>query len=110
MRGNSSKKYHAENPESLTGLPEKTERGLLDFDDLLLCTAEKIRNGDVKEGWEKRFRYLLVDEFQDINPAQLELVRLWAEAGRISADEPVRPSCLVWDRNGPARGTAAAGH
>ena len=61
---------------------EKTERGLLDFDDLLLCTAEKIRNGDVKEGWEKRFRYLLVDEFQDINPAQLELVRLWAEAGQ----------------------------
>ncbi len=30
----------------------------------------------------KKFRYLLVDEFQDINPAQLKLVKLWSRAGR----------------------------
>ena len=60
----------------------KQELHLLDFDDLLLRTAERIENGQVNDGWEKKFRYLLVDEFQDINPAQLRLVKLWSSAGR----------------------------
>ena len=60
----------------------KKEQHLLDFDDLLLRTAERIENGRVNDGWEKKFRYLLVDEFQDINPAQLKLVKLWSCAGR----------------------------
>lgn len=61
---------------------KKRKAGLLDFDDLLLRTAERIRTGQVPDGWEKRFRYLLTDEFQDINPVQLELIRLWSGAGR----------------------------
>ncbi len=61
---------------------KKKELHLFDFDDLLLRTAERIENGLVHDGWEKRFRYLLVDEFQDINPAQLKLVKLWSRAGR----------------------------
>ena len=60
----------------------KKERHLLDFDDLLLRTAERIENGRVNDGWEKKFRYLMVDEFQDINPSQLKLVKLWSCAGR----------------------------
>ena len=60
----------------------KNELRLLDFDDLLLRTAERIESGQVTDGWEKSFRYLLVDEFQDINPAQLKLVKLWSQAGR----------------------------
>ena len=60
----------------------KKEQHLLDFDDLLLRTAERIENGRVNDGWKKKFRYLLVDEFQDINPAQLKLVKLWSCAGR----------------------------
>lgn len=60
----------------------KKEIHLLDFDDLLLRTAERIENGQVNDGWEKKFRYLLVDEFQDINPAQFKLVKLWSRAGR----------------------------
>ena len=60
----------------------KQELHLLDFDDFLLRTAERIENGQVNDGWEKKFRYLLVDEFQDINPAQLRLVKLWSSAGR----------------------------
>lgn len=60
----------------------KKEQHLLDFDDLLLRTAGRIENGRVNDGWEKKFRYLLVDEFQDINPAQLKLVKLWSCAGR----------------------------
>lgn len=58
------------------------EQHLLDFDDLLLRTAERIESGQVNDGWERRFRYLLVDEFQDINPAQLKLVQLWSQTGR----------------------------
>lgn len=61
---------------------KKKEQHLLDFDDLLLRTAERIENGRVNDGWKKKFRYLLVDEFQDINPAQLKLVKLWSCAGR----------------------------
>ena len=60
---------------------KKEQRGLWDFDDLLLKTIEKIQEGQVKEGWERRFRYLLVDEFQDINPVQRQLIRLWCSYG-----------------------------
>ena len=60
----------------------KQELGMLDFDDLLLRTVERIREGCVREGWEKSFRYLLVDEFQDISPVQYQLVRLWSQGGR----------------------------
>ena len=61
---------------------EKSRRHLLDFDDLLVRTVERLREGCAAEGWQKRYRYLLVDEFQDINPIQLELVRLWAASGQ----------------------------
>lgn len=60
----------------------KQELHLLDFDDLLLRVTERIERGQVNDGWERRFRYLLVDEFQDINPAQLKLVQLWSQTGR----------------------------
>ena len=61
---------------------KKDLRKLWDFDDLLLRTAERIEDGSLSEGWERQFRYLLVDEFQDINPAQFRLVKLWSRAGR----------------------------
>ncbi len=61
---------------------KKRLRSLLDFDDLLLRTAEMIESGRAAAGWEKPFRYLLVDEFQDINPIQFRLVKLWSHAGQ----------------------------
>lgn len=51
-------------------------RGLLDFDDLLL------EGLNLEDGQEKRFSYLLVDEFQDISPLQYELIRKWNKNGR----------------------------
>lgn len=60
----------------------KREQKLYDFDDLLLYTAEQFEQGDVPERWKKRFRYLMVDEFQDINPAQQRLIRIWSRLGR----------------------------
>ena len=60
----------------------KAEKKLYDFDDLLLCTAELIESGNVQPGWEKSFRYLLVDEFQDINPIQRRLIKIWHSFGQ----------------------------
>lgn len=60
----------------------KKKKKLYDFDDLLLCTAELIESGHVRSGWEKSFRYLLVDEFQDINPIQHHLIQIWHSSGR----------------------------
>jgi len=55
--------------------------GALDFDDLLLRTVALLAdNAAVREAWRRRFRYLLVDEYQDTNRAQYELVRLLAGA------------------------------
>ena len=60
----------------------KKEKNLYDFDDLLLCAAERSEQGRIPEKWQKRFRYLLVDEFQDINPVQQRLIRIWSSRGR----------------------------
>ncbi len=49
----------------------------LDFDDLLAVTAELFRNvPEVLEFYQRRFRYVMVDEFQDTNIAQYEIVKL----------------------------------
>ena len=54
-----------------------------DFDDLLLLAVRLFReHPDVLERWRKRFRHVLVDEFQDTNAAQWELVRLLSEEHR----------------------------
>ncbi len=48
----------------------------VDFDDLLLL-AEKIlqKHPEVREAWQSRYEYLMVDEFQDTNRLQMELIR-----------------------------------
>ena len=53
----------------------------IDFDDLLLRAVDLLRDyTEVRAAWNKRFQYLMVDEFQDTNQAQEELVRLLAGA------------------------------
>ena len=55
----------------------------LDFDDLLLCTIRLFEeNPDVLEKWRERFRYILVDEYQDTNLAQYHIVNLLAKIHR----------------------------
>ena len=51
----------------------------LDFDDLLLLTVEVLRRfPEAAERWQKAFRYVLVDEYQDTNHAQYVLLKLLA--------------------------------
>jgi DNA helicase-2/ATP-dependent DNA helicase PcrA len=48
-----------------------------DFDDLVCAAVRLLRDRpDVRERWQSRYRYLLVDEYQDTNHAQLELLLL----------------------------------
>jgi DNA helicase-2/ATP-dependent DNA helicase PcrA len=50
----------------------------VDFDDLLLLTVRLLETRpDLRDVYHSRFRYLLVDEYQDTNRAQYELIRLF---------------------------------
>ncbi|XXF79856.1 UvrD-helicase domain-containing protein [Myxococcaceae bacterium GXIMD 01537] len=58
-------------------------QGSVDFDDLLLLPSRLLsEHPDLKEKYTRRFRYLLVDEFQDTNHAQLNLLKLLAGEAR----------------------------
>ena len=51
----------------------------LDFDDLLFKTVELFKlDKEVLASYQERFRYIMVDEYQDTNTAQFELIRLLA--------------------------------
>jgi DNA helicase-2/ATP-dependent DNA helicase PcrA len=55
----------------------------MDFDDLLFLTVEVLeRFPEARERWQKAFRYVLVDEYQDTNHAQYRLLQLLAEKHR----------------------------
>lgn len=53
----------------------------MDFDDLIMKTVELFKNDqEVLGSYQKRFKYIMVDEYQDTNTAQFELIRLLADA------------------------------
>lgn len=52
---------------------------LIDFDDMLVYCYELLRERpDILGAWQRKYRYILVDEFQDINQLQYDIVRLLA--------------------------------
>jgi DNA helicase-2/ATP-dependent DNA helicase PcrA len=54
----------------------------LDFDDLLLLPVQLLRQNDQVRGyWHRRFRHLLVDEYQDTNRTQYDLLKLLVTDG-----------------------------
>jgi DNA helicase-2/ATP-dependent DNA helicase PcrA len=58
---------------------ELRKNNALDFDDLLLEAVRLLKvAGDVRERYQRRYRYLLVDEYQDTNRPQYELMKLLA--------------------------------
>ena len=55
----------------------------LDFDDLIVKTVELFKScPEILDSYQERFRYIMVDEYQDTNTAQFELVRLLAQKNR----------------------------
>ncbi len=55
----------------------------VDFDDLLMLTVQVLESfPEARERWQKAFRYILVDEYQDTNHAQYRLLQLLAEKHR----------------------------
>lgn len=55
------------------------QNNALDFDDLLLLTVELFKlDKEVLTNYQERFRYIMVDEYQDTNTVQFELIRLLA--------------------------------
>ena len=53
------------------------ENRFIDFDDMILaCRHILTRHAQVREYWQKQFRAILVDEFQDVNTEQYEVLRL----------------------------------
>lgn len=54
-------------------------RGKLDFDDMVLkCHSLLTDRPAIRKAWQDKFRYILVDEFQDINPVQYAVLRILA--------------------------------
>jgi len=59
----------------------------LDFDDLLLLPVQLLRqNEQIRSYWHRRFRHVLVDEYQDTNRTQYELIKLLVADGRDPQD------------------------
>lgn len=49
---------------------------------MLVYTYELLKERkDIREGWQRRFPYILIDEFQDINQIQYDIVRMLAAPG-----------------------------
>ncbi len=60
---------------------ELGKNNAMDFDDLLLEAARLLKSSaEVRERYQRRYRYLLVDEYQDTNRPQYELMKLLAGA------------------------------
>ncbi|HDY8228689.1 TPA: DNA helicase Rep [Vibrio vulnificus] len=70
----------------------------LDFDDLILLPVLLLRGQDeVRQYWQNRIRYLLVDEYQDTNTSQYELVKLLVgERGRLTVVGDDDQSIYSW--------------
>ena len=62
------------------GYEERLQKArLLDFDDMLvMCWELFCQRKDILKAWQEKFRYILIDEFQDINKVQYQIVQMMA--------------------------------
>ena len=78
---------------------EKQRRGGLGFQDLLDCAATMLRENKIARGYfQKRFDAVLIDEFQDTDPLQVEIAFFLCEDGahaRTAADVRLAPGKLM---------------
>ncbi len=69
----------------------------LDFDDLICKTVELFQNNtDILEYYQRRFKYIMVDEYQDTNTAQFKLISIMAST-RNEQNEIEHNLCVVGD-------------
>ena len=72
------------------------KQGLLDFDDMLAMCYELFKERkDILQAWQRKYKYILIDEFQDINQIQYDIVRMLAKpviesAGKLIANNKTR--------------------
>lgn len=53
------------------------EFGMIDFDDMIIrCKKILEESESIRKTWQERFKFILIDEYQDINPVQYSVVRL----------------------------------
>lgn len=72
----------------------KRAAALLDFDDLLYTAKDLLaKNEDVRKALAKRFRHVLVDEFQDTDPLQIDI--LWRLCGEVPNDGNAKPLARI---------------
>jgi DNA helicase-2/ATP-dependent DNA helicase PcrA len=70
---------------------ELAKANALDFDDLLLETVRLLKSSsEVRERYNRRYKYLLIDEYQDTNRPQYELMKLFGKHGNV---------CVVGDED-----------
>ena len=56
---------------------------LIDFDDMIVqCRELLMQREDYRRAWQNKYKYILIDEFQDINKAQFDVVRILADRYR----------------------------
>lgn len=56
---------------------------LIDFDDMIVqCRELLMQREDYRRAWQNKYKYILIDEFQDINKAQFDVVRILADEYR----------------------------
>jgi DNA helicase-2/ATP-dependent DNA helicase PcrA len=73
----------------------KSQRGLLDYDDLLLYWDQALELASSGDAIAGRFEHVLVDEYQDTNPIQSSLLRkLWGRMRKAHAS-PSRPHSIM---------------
>ena len=81
VMGDYSKKKYAEVYKEYQA--ELKKNNALDFDDILVKTVELFKScPEVLTQYQNRFKYIMVDEYQDTNTAQFEFIRLLAEKNR----------------------------
>jgi ATP-dependent helicase/nuclease subunit A len=69
----------------------KRMRGAVDFDDLELCAGELLRErAEVRRAWAERFELLMVDEFQDTNPRQLQILEALERANLFTVGDELQ--------------------
>ncbi len=56
-----------------------TSRRMIDYDDMIIMCYELLsKRADYRKAWQDKYKYILVDEFQDINKAQYDTIKLIA--------------------------------